>query len=235
MQKKHEDNYHQFYSINNLDMNESNLQIPIFPLKSVILLPGSFLPLNIFEKRYLNMIEDTLKTNLRLIGIVQPFIDNQESISSYDSNIGCYGKIVKFEENDNKTYLIKLKGQSRFKIIGSNLSKRGYISSKVSTEDFQNDLKHENNINQFNLNNDKRLKMILKSYLRFKKLDSNWDYINNCSNFDLINQLAMICPFSSYEKQMLLESKSFDDRYILLISILQNTVNPNEEQNEIRH
>ena len=77
--------------------------------------------------------------------------------------------------------------------------------------------------------------MILKSYLKFKKLDSNWDYINSCSNFNLINQLSMICPFSAHEKQMLLESISIDERYILLVSILQNTVNPNEEQNQIKH
>ena len=83
--------------------------------------------------------------------------------------------------------------------------------------------------------NDKSLKTILKSYLKFKKLDSNWNYINSCSNLDLTNQLSMICPFSTHEKQMLLESKSIDDRYILLLSILENTVKLNEEENQIRH
>ena len=76
---------------------------------------------------------------------------------------------------------------------------------------------------------------LLKNYLTFKKLDSNWSYINSCSNLDLTNQLSMICPFSTHEKQMLLESKSIDDRYILLLSILENTVKLNEEENQIRH
>ena len=89
--------------------------------------------------------------------------------------------------------------------------------------------------NNFKFTNDKRLKTTLKSYLKFKKLDSNWNYINSCSNLDLINQLSMICPFSTHEKQMLLESKSIDDRYILLLSILENTVKLNEEKNQIRH
>ena len=116
MQKKHVDNYHQFCFINRLIMNESNIQIPIFPLKSVILLPGSFLPLNIFEKRYLNMIDDSLKTNLRLIGMVQPFIDNQESISSYNGIIGCYGKIVKFESLREMIVEVSPKPEKRPKI-----------------------------------------------------------------------------------------------------------------------
>ena len=87
----------------------------------------------------------------------------------------------------------------------------------------------------FKFVNDKSLKTILKSYLKFKKLDSNWNYINSCSNLDLTNQLSMICPFSTHEKQMLLESKSIDDRYILLLSILENTVKLNEKENQIRH
>ena len=102
-------------------------------------------------------------------------------------------------------------------------------------ENFQSDLKQISNDNSFKFAEDKRLKMILKSYLKFKKLDSNWNYINSCSNFNLINQLSMICPFTVHEKQMLLESMSIDERYILLVSILQNTVNPNEKQNQIKH
>ena len=92
-----------------------------------------------------------------------------------------------------------------------------------------------NSLKSFSFADDKRLKMTLKSYLKFKKLDSNWNYIKSYSNVNLINQLSMICPFSAHEKQMLLESNSIDERYILLVSILQNTVNPNEEQNQIKH
>ena len=210
-------------------------EIPIFPLDGVIILPGSLLPLNIFEKRYLNMVEDSLKTNSRLIGIVQPIMKKQDKEPCFKNIVGCFGKIVKFEETEQKTYLISLKGLSRFKIIDSCLVKRGYISSNISTKNFKKDLDLTNSLKSFSFADDKRLKMTLKSYLKFKKLDSNWNYIKSYSNVNLINQLSMICPFSAHEKQMLLESNSIDERYILLVSILQNTVNPNEEQNQIKH
>ena len=216
-------------------MKNSNIEIPIFPLDGVIILPGSLLPLNIFEKRYLNMVEDSLKTNSRLIGVVQPIMKKQNKDPSFKNIIGCFGKIVKFEETEQNTYLISLKGLSRFKVLDSNLIKRGYIKSIISTSNFQNDLNQISNDKSFKFADDKRLKMTLKNYFKSKKIDSNWNYINSCSNFNLINQLSMICPFSPHEKQMLLESISIDERYILLVSILQNTVNPNEEQNQIKH
>ena len=215
-------------------MNSYKHEIPIFPLDNVIMLPGSFLPLNIFEKRYLNMVDDTLKKGSRLIGIIQPLMNKKENVVSFENAIGCYGRIIKFEETVNKTYLITLKGLSRFRVINSRLIRRGYLSSQVSAETYKNDL-NELKTKNFKFTNDKSLKMILKSYLKLKKLDSNWNYINSCSNLDLTNQLSMVCPFSKHEKQMLLESKSIDDRYILLLSILENTVKLNEEENQIRH
>ena len=216
-------------------MKNSKLKIPIFPLDGVILLPESLLPLNIFEKRYLNMVDDSLKTNSRLIGIVQPIMKKQDKVPSFKNIVGCFGKIVKFEETEQNTYLISLKGLSRFKIINSTLGNDGYISSSISTENFQNDLDYISSCKSFKFSDDKRLKTTLKSYLKFKKLDSNWNYIKSCSNVDLINQLSMICPFSVHEKQMLLESNTIDERYVLLVSILQSTLNPNEKQNEIKH
>tara|TARA_B100000989_G_scaffold60390_1_gene41446 strand:+ start:986 stop:1636 length:651 start_codon:yes stop_codon:yes gene_type:complete len=216
-------------------MKNSNFKIPIFPLDGVILLPETLLPLNIFEKKYLYMVDDSLKTNSRLIGIVQPIMKKKDMIPSFKNIVGCFGKIVKFEETEQNTYLISLKGLSRFNIINSSLGKKGYISSNISTENFQNDLNYINSDKSFKFTDDKRLKTTLKSYLKFKKLDSNWNYIKSCSNIDLINQLSMICPFSVHEKQMLLESNTIDERYILLVSILQSTLNPNEKQNEIKH
>ena len=215
-------------------MNPYKNDIPIFPLDNVIMLPGSYLPLNIFEKRYLNMVDDALKSGSRLIGIIQPLMNKKDNIESFENSIGCYGRIIKFEETENETYIISLKGLSRFRVINTQLIKRGYLSSKVSVETYKNDI-NKLKTNNFKFINDKSLKTILKSYLKLKKLDSNWNYINSCSNLDLTNQLSMICPFSTHEKQMLLESKSIDDRYILLLSILENTVKLNEKENQIRH
>ena len=216
-------------------MKKSMFEIPIFPLDKVIILPGSLLPLNIFEKRYLNMVEDCLKTSSRLIGIVQPIMKKDDKDPCFENIVGCYGKIVKFEETEQNTYLISLKGLCRFKIINSFLVRRGYIKSKISIENFKSDLDQISTFKSFKFEDDKRLKTTLKSYLKLKKLDSNWNYISACSNANLINQLSMICPFTAHEKQMLLESNSIDERYILLVSILQNTVNPNEEQKQIKH
>ena len=102
-------------------MNTYKLKIPIFPLDNVIILPGSLLQLNIFENRYVNMVDDVLKTSSRLIGMVQPLMNDKENIKSFENAIGCYGKIIKFEETENETYLISLKGLSRFRIITSQL------------------------------------------------------------------------------------------------------------------
>ena len=215
-------------------MNSYKLEIPIFPLDNVIMLPGALLPLNIFEKRYLDMVDDALKTSSRLIGMIQPLMNKNEKIDIFDNSIGCYGRIIKFEETEKETYLISLKGLSRFRIISSQLLKSGYISSEISVEKYKDDL-NELKTGNFKYTNDKNLKMTLKTYLKFKKLDSNWNYINSCSNLDLTNQLSMICPFTIHEKQMLLESKSIDDRYILLLSILENAVKLNEKENQIRH
>ena len=101
-------------------MNSYKFEIPIFPLDNVIILPGSFLPLNIFENRYLNMVDDALKTSSRLIGIIQPLMNNKDNIETFNNTVGCYGRITKFEETENETYLISLKGLSRFRIINRN-------------------------------------------------------------------------------------------------------------------
>ena len=214
---------------------KTDFEIPIFPLEGVIVFPGSVLPLNIFEKRYLNMIDDSLKTDLKLIGIIQPLSRKKKDLDSFKNSVGCYGKIIKYEETDKKTYLISLRGLSRFRIKTSYLTKKGYLKSHITENDFKDDIEEVNNDKNFKFSNSNSLKTILKSYLKIKKLSSNWDYINQMSNLDLVNQLSMICPFSIQEKQMLLESRSMNDRYILLTSILQNATLSNEEKRSIKH
>ena len=214
---------------------KTDFEIPIFPLEGVIVFPGSVLPLNIFEKRYLNMIDDSLKTDLKLIGIIQPLSRKKKDLDSFKNSVGCYGKIIKYEETDKKTYLISLRGLSRFRIKTSYLTKKGYLKSHITENDFKDDIDEVNNNKNFKFSNSNSLKTILKSYLKIKKLSSNWDYINQMSNLDLVNQLSMICPFSIQEKQMLLESRSMNDRYILLTSILQNATLSNEENRSIKH
>ena len=83
------------------------------------------------------MVDDALKTSSRLIGIIQPLMNKKEKIKTFENTIGCYGRIIKFEETENETYLISLKGLSRFRVINSQLIKRGYICSKVSVETYK--------------------------------------------------------------------------------------------------
>ena len=167
------------------------------------------------------MIDDCLKTEIRLLGIIQPLTRIKKDLNSYQNIVGCYGKIIRFEETEKKTYLISLKGLSRFRIKTSYLTKQGYIKSQISELEFNKDKCNIDMDEFFKYSNSNALKTVLKSYLRKKKLESNWDYINATSNLDLVNQLSMICPFSIKENQMLLESNTINDRYILLISILK--------------
>tara|TARA_B100001175_G_C19228044_1_gene503901 strand:- start:128 stop:721 length:594 start_codon:yes stop_codon:yes gene_type:complete len=197
------------------------------------MLPDTTLPLNIFEQRYLAMVEDALKTNHRMIGVIQPKKKtNKKDLSVHI--IGCVGKIIKFEETLDGRYLISLRGISRINIINENLTKDGYLISDIHNnnfiDDFENRQKHI-----FSYKNDKKLKIELRSYFKLKNIETNWDYIQECENIDLVNQICMICPFTSEEKQMLLESKNIDNRYILLTSILEmNNIN-NGDVNVVKH
>ena len=208
-------------------------KISIFPLKGVIMLPDTTLPLNIFEPRYLSMIEHALKTNHRMIGIIQP----KKKASKNDLSVyltGCLGKIIKFEETSDGRYLISLRGISRINIIDETLSEDGYLVAKINNKNYLNDI---NNLKdkKFSYENDKKLKIELKNYFKTKKIDTDWDYIEKCANIDLVDQLSMICPFTSEEKQMLLESENIENRYLLLTSILEmNNIN-NGDQNVIKH
>ena len=209
-------------------------KIPIFPLKGVILFPGSNLPLNIFEKRYIRMIEDVIRTDHRILGMVQP----KEMIKKSNTSnhfIGCAGKLIKFEELDNNKYLIAIKGISRFNILTEELLKKGYICAKVNYKNYENDKDWYKDYNKFIYKNDSKLKYALKNYFVTKNINSDWDQIKTCENIDLINQISMICPFSSSEKQMLLESKSIEDRYVLLTSILEINSLSESKSNVVKH
>ena len=210
------------------------LNVPIFPLKGVILFPNSVLPLNIFEPRYIAMVEKVLMSNHRMIGIVQPYATKEEKNKLKVHEIGCLGKIFKFEEIEDGRYLISLRGVSRFRVISEKLTKLGYKTSEIIFENFEDDgFEYENK--EFKFKNDKRLKLALKKYFKEKDLNPDWTYIEKCENQNLVNQIAMICPFEPDEKQMLLESKFIEDRYILLTSILENNISKKRDENVLKH
>ena len=135
---------------------------------------------------------------------------------------------------EDKRFLISLKGVSRFKVISEKLTKLGYKTSEIIFEDFEKDnMSYEDE--EFKFKNDKRLKTALKKYFKEKDLNPDWGYIDKCENRSLVDQIAMICPFEPEEKQMLLESKLIEDRYILLTSILENNISHKRDENVYKH
>ena len=212
----------------------SSFEIPVFPLKGIIVFPLSFLPLNIFEPRYLSMVDDALKTDERMIGIVQPKVTSKSNNLTIHE-IGCLTKIIKFEELENRRFLITLKGISRFRAVSEELTSRGYKNAKINFKSFEDDEKISFEDKKFKYKDDKRLKIALKNYIDKNNIKGDLDYIDSCDNKFLINQISMLCPFNSEEKQMLLESRLIEDRYILLISILEDNLISEKNQNAIKH
>jgi len=181
-------------------------QIPIFPLSNFIFFPNTTVPLNIFEKRYLDMINDSIKTN-RIIGMIQPK-NNNNPPDLYQ--IGCMGKITSFNETDDGRYIIILNGLCRFKILEELNNDKLYREFIITSEDFKNDLNKNYEEIKF-----KDLELIfknLKNYLKKQGYILNWKELEKQDLEQSINTLSMAAPFSLEERQALLESKDIKIR-----------------------
>ena len=190
-------------------------KIPVFPLSNFIIFPETTVPLNIFEPRYLQMIDDAMKGS-KMIGIIQPKKQNQTIPSLY--NIGCAGKITNYNETDDGRYLIVLSGISRFKIIQEINTEKLYRECKVNFDDFKIDLNEHKEEIKFS-----DLELIFK---KSKSLFNKQGYIINWKDLELqslnqtINTISMASPFSLEEKQVLLEALNINDRKKKLEEIL---------------
>ena len=194
-------------------------QIPIFPLSNFILFPETTTPLNIFEPRYIQMVNDAMKSH-RIIGMIQPK-KNDKIPNLY--NIGCAGKITSFHETEDGRYLIVLVGISRFKILEEVNTEKLYRTCKVSFDEFNNDLNDKKEEIKFS-----DLKFIFKD-IRFllnkKGYIVNWKELEKQSLDQTINTLSMLSPFSLEEKQVLLETINLFDRKKKLEEILKTYIN----------
>lgn len=196
--------------------------LPLFPLNGALLLPRGQMPLNIFEPRYLTMIEDALGLG-RVIGMVQPCVDVPDPVpdSTKIYQIGCMGRIVEFRELDDGRFLISLAGVCRFKILEEQPIIRGYRSAEVDYKPYQVDLIE----NTDQIDRDLLMKT-LRQYLDIASLegpggmDINWDALDQAPNEDLVNALAMLGPFEPREKQALLEAKTLTERAKTLITMM---------------
>tara|TARA_A100001234_G_C12584714_1_gene367741 strand:+ start:395 stop:1036 length:642 start_codon:yes stop_codon:yes gene_type:complete len=199
-------------------MRDLPKKISVFPLSNFIIFPKTSVPLNIFEPRYIDMINDSMKTN-KLIGMIQPKLSIKESNTSPDLHeVGCLGKIVSFKETDDNRYLIELKGLIRFKIIKEELTNKKYRQCEVSYEDYLHDLEEKKEDLKF-----EDLEIIfkdLKSLFEKRGFIINWKGLEKQSLDEIINALAMASPFSLEEKQILLESKNLNSRKTRIAEIL---------------
>ena len=192
-------------------------KIPVFPLSNFIIFPKTTVPLNIFEPRYIEMINDSMKTD-KTIGMIQPKsltgINNTPELHE----IGCLGKITSFKETEDGRYLIELKGVIRFKNIKELNTEKKYRILSVNYENFLEDLTTEKENLKFS-----DLELIfkdLKSLFEKRGFIINWKALEKQSLDETINALAMASPFSLEEKQILLEAKSLDMRKNRIAEIL---------------
>lgn len=198
-------------------------RIPVFPLRGAILLPRATLPLNIFEPRYLSMIDDAMSGS-RVIGIVQPVVASDEDQESpIDKaarlrSVGCAGRITSYQELEDDRLIITLTGIVRFQSVGESETEKPYRTMSVNYDRFACDLNvglGEELVDRQNL------LRVLKAYLEANRLKTDWSTIQRASNEFLINALSVMCPYGAEEKQALLEAKDLKSRAEVLVALAE--------------
>ena len=192
-------------------------EIPIFPLSNFIIFPKTTVPLNIFEPRYIQMIDDSMKSH-KMIGMIQP--KKSDELKKPDLyQIGCIGKIRSFNETDDGRYLIIINGISRFKIIKELSNKKLYRLYEISYQKFEND--RSKAVENVNFEDLKIIFKDLKNLFKKKGFLVDWSNLKNKDLNYILNTLSMASPFSIEEKQILLETIDINSRKIKLEEILK--------------
>ena len=191
--------------------------IPIFPLSNFIIFPRTTVPLNIFEPRYIDMINDSMKSN-KFIGMIQPKKIIDESTPPLLHKIGCLGKITSFKETEDGKYMIELKGLIRFNVINEIKSNKKYREYEVDFNSFNRDL--EDKKEQIKFSDLELIFKDLKSLFEKRGFIINWKELEKQSLDETINALAMASPFSLEEKQVLLEAENLKVRKNKIAEIL---------------
>jgi Lon protease-like protein len=193
--------------------------IPVFPLAGALLLPRGQMPLNIFEPRYLAMIDDALRSGLRLIGMIQPDTTHPGPESKPNLfHVGCVGRITQIAETGDGRYLLQLTGISRFHVEEELAVDTPYRQCRVSYRPFIDDFtprKGEDAVDR------KTLLHSLSEFLKANNLKADWQGIENAPNEALVNALAMMSPYGSAEKQALLEAADLKTRAEILVALTE--------------
>ena len=191
--------------------------VPVFPLPGALLLPRTRLPLHIFELRYLAMLDDTMKTPHRLIGMIQPR-DGQFDGDPKLQAIGCAGRMTAFSETEDGRYMITLSGISRFRVLDEVDGFTPYRRCKVSFAGFDRDLgpvEHDPGLNR------ETFFPLLRHFFEAEELRTDWDSLEDAEDELLINSLSMLCPFDPEDKQALLEAPSLETRRETLVTLIE--------------
>ncbi len=198
---------------------KSNLPntIPVFPLPGALLLPRARLPLQIFEPRYLAMLDDTLKTTDRLIGMIQPRDGGPNEATALQA-IGCAGRLTSFTETDDGRYMVTLSGISRFRILEEIEGFAPYRRCRVSWVGFDRDLGTAEKDPGFDRD---RFFDALGRYFDSEGLQTDWESLKEAEDELLVNSLSMLCPFEPEDKQALLEAPSLQTRRETILTLIE--------------
>lgn len=191
--------------------------LAVFPLPGALLLPRARLPLHLFEPRYLQMLEDTLKTPTRMIGMIQP-----NAVPGRDDNglhaIGCAGRVMQFSETEDGRYLITLGGVSRFRVVKEVEGFTPYRRCDVTWSGFERDLGPEEEDAGFDRDSFMKL---LERYFEARDLSADWNTLKEADDELLLNSLSMMLDFEPEDKQALLEAPSLSTRRETLVTLLE--------------
>jgi Lon protease-like protein len=191
--------------------------IPVFPLTGVLLLPRGQLPLNVFEPRYLAMV-DAVMSGARIIGVIQPSESEEKALKPALSPVGCAGRVTSYREADDGRYLITLSGLCRFRVVGEREAGTPFRQVRADYAPFAADLATTEEDGDFPR---ERLIAALKTYLARRDLKADWQSVVSAPAEQLVNALSMLCPFEPAEKQALLEAQDWGERVAILTALLE--------------
>lgn len=196
--------------------------LPLFALPQALLLPRSRIQLNVFEPRYLAMVEDVMKTRERLIGMIQPLSDAADA-SLYE--VGCAGRLSSFIETDDGRYLITLTGVSRFRVAGQLDGFTPYLRANINWQEFRRDLAGAQHDKGFERSG---FLQLLERFFSLEDLDTDWRNLKQAEPEMLINSLSMLAPFADEDRQALLEVETLTQRRETLVALMEFALQKND-------
>lgn len=209
------------------NIKELPKSIPLFPLNKVLLLPRAKLPLNLFENRYLHMLDHAL-TNKKIIGMIQPrgkAFGNKDVRTPPLYEVGCAGRVTAFSETNDNRYELILKGVCRFRVKKENKVINGFRSASVDWGEYKKDF---DTLSLISSKKRQDFEALLKIFLEKISINADWEMVETTNDEDLVNMISMCCPFDVSEKQALLEAKTLQSRLEVLTSLMQMGINDNK-------